>query len=120
MVVGQVYVVSGYFRGIFFRTWPFIAVFFFFAPYIDSSRPRGSCQLCFTFQPSKLSEKKWGSGYSQPRFKDARSKETPRFKDDFFFRTEGADRRYKYRGIHYQGRNPALRTLFFKKNHVRP
>ena len=37
----------------------------------------------------------------QPRFKDARSKETPRFRDDFFFRTEGGDRQYKYRGIHY-------------------
>ena len=38
--------------------------------------------------------------YSQPRFKDARSKETPRFKDGFFSRTEGADRQDKYRGIH--------------------
>ena len=32
--------------------------------------------------------------YSRPRFKDARSKETPRLKDDFFPRTEGADRQY--------------------------
>ena len=38
--------------------------------------------------------------YSRPRFKDARSKETPRLKDDFIFRTEGADRQYKNMGIY--------------------
>ena len=33
--------------------------------------------------PRCLDKPRWDT-YSQPRFKDARSKETPRFKDDFF------------------------------------
>ena len=52
----------GNFVGIFAKKWPISRYLHqVFTPDFDSSRPRDSCQLCFTCQLSKSSENKVGS-----------------------------------------------------------